>query len=69
MHQPALQQKFQEASARAALNQMIKQGEGKPSGQLFHGAETQREIGVSRAMLRAAALSCAQKIVRLAKDR
>jgi hypothetical protein len=35
MHQPALQQKFQEASARAALNQMIKQGEGKPSGQLL----------------------------------
>jgi DNA-binding FadR family transcriptional regulator len=63
MHQPALRQKFQEAPARAALNQMIKQGEGKPGGRLSHGAETLREIGISRATLRGAALSCAQKIV------
>ena len=51
MHQPALRQKFQAAPARAALNQTIKQGEGKPSGRLFHGAETLREMGTSRATL------------------
>jgi hypothetical protein len=59
MHQPALPQKFQEATARAALYQMIKQGEGEPSGRLFHGAETLREMGTSRATLGGAALPSA----------
>lgn len=69
MHQPALPQKFQEAPARAALNQMITKAKASRAAGCLTERELCEQLGVSRATLRAAALSCAQKIVRLAKER
>jgi DNA-binding FadR family transcriptional regulator len=69
MHQPALPRKFQEAPARAALNQMITKAKASRAAGCLTERELCEQLGVSRATLRAAALSCAQKIVRLAKER